>query len=349
MTVLPFAANQPGIVPGIGFFSRAAITNKCTNYSGNPNGALLNMSKAGDAAATLTEVDDIAQLQLAGLYGADRPCTNGKVYKLDNSAGTTLAIARASGSTGNTNQHTSSVYVPGGSGGLGQFISGTERVVFPASSAYVRRTLTFIPADTGRSFNILADPGQIVYFILNQLVEGLQAGPIIVSAGAAAGVGADNLSTAVAAGGEDHVFIVAITFRSASDGANIERFFSINDGTNNNRMWCQRDASGSVSQGMIAAGVSQSTTGPNSGVVTTGRLVACLYRRDGRERAGFKLPNGTVTVTAGDPGASSWPTVTTLNVGHHLGVLQSKHLVEFIGLRKGTFTDADIIAILQAA
>lgn len=202
-----FAANVPGIVPDVGYFSRGALTNKCTNHNANPNGALTNMNRSGDAAATLTEVDDTAQLQIADLIGTDRPCTNGKVFQLDNSAGTTTAFATVNGGTGNLNPHSVSAYVRGGTGACG--LGGTARPTFPASSNYVRRThLNATPAATTNNASISADPGQVVFFILNQLVEGPNPGPIIVTAGAAASVGSDNLSTAVAMPSGEFTIIV---------------------------------------------------------------------------------------------------------------------------------------------
>jgi len=158
-------------------------TNKCENYNANPTD-LTGVTKSGDAAATLTLVDDTAALAAAGLSGL---ATSGQVYKLDNSAGVAYSYAYPDGATGNTNDHVFSSYVRGGEGELRA--SGGEGITaFSASSTYVRRTSSFTPGASTRKGGVVAYPGEVVYFILNDLEEGSKVTPTIVVAGAAATV-----------------------------------------------------------------------------------------------------------------------------------------------------------------
>lgn len=154
-------------------------------------GAVLGMALSGDAAATLSVVDDTAALATAGLQNI---CASGKVYKLDNSAGVgTASVVAFSGSTGNTNPHAISIYCRttgavsgaifalGGGGAAGD-------VALPAiSGAYTRKTATGTPSAGSNTLNIYNVPaGGSAYFILPQLEELPFATSPIITAGATA-------------------------------------------------------------------------------------------------------------------------------------------------------------------
>jgi len=156
-------------------------TNKCTCRKINPVGTS-GVVKSGDAAAVLSVVDDSIALAAAGL---DKVCTSGKVYKLDNSGGSTDAFAECQGTAGNTNPHTSSAYVRG-SGVVG--IRKTNIAGAGEFSASLTSTFTRI-ADAGNAAAtvsvcaVRAALGAIAYFILPQLEEGaFRTDPIITAA-----------------------------------------------------------------------------------------------------------------------------------------------------------------------
>lgn len=345
MTVLPFAANQPGVVPGLGFWSRAGVTNKCSNHNANPNGSLANMSKGGDAAATLTEVDDTAQLQIAGLFGTDRPCANGKVFKLDNSTGTAVATAIFAGTVGNTNPHTSSVYFRG-SGRAYVGVSATNGPDIVLTSGYQRATVTGTPTGTGAQSFVGARPGAVVFFILNQLVEGSQAGPIIVTAGAVASVGADILQLAPPITTEEDF----VMWATADLRSNPEQLALVNlsDGTTGNRISVFKISGGNLDAAVASGGTVQSVGRPTGSGNIFGRCVLLLRRSSGNWTFGYKKPDGTVAV--GVPAAGAFPVgINRFDVGSLLTGSQTRSPIEFVGIRKGPFSDADIIAILQAA
>ena len=145
-------------------------TNKCTCQKANPVDTT-NVVKSGNVLAVLSVVDDSAALAAAGL---DKICTSGKVYKLDNSAGTTNAFATCFGSCGNTSVHSFRVYcrVSVGSGLLYLSTTAASHTVL-SSSTYVRAGKEGItPATVGDALAVRADVGAIVYFILPQLEEG---------------------------------------------------------------------------------------------------------------------------------------------------------------------------------
>lgn len=172
---------DPVTLAAKGLLVEEARTNKNTNYNASPNGSLTNLTKSGDAASVLSEVDDTAALTAAGLGSIG----NAKAFLLDNSLGATSAFVTFGGQVGNTNAHCFSVYVRGGTGYAGQ-PSGTGGVTFTTSSSYVRRTAeNWTPAFTTTPALIRADAGQSVYFILNQLEECAFVTSPIVVAGAA--------------------------------------------------------------------------------------------------------------------------------------------------------------------
>ncbi|ABS63559.1 hypothetical protein Plav_1944 [Parvibaculum lavamentivorans DS-1] len=182
-----FAADEAPVLPGIGLDVWGQFQNRCTNHNANPAG-LVNISKGG-AAAVLSVVDDAAALAEAGLSGV---CSSGKVYKLDNSAGSGVAWAWAAGQFASATPHTPSLYYRGSACQLGFAQSGGAsvsgaRTDLPASAAYVAAEgPAYAPSSSSRWWALYAGPGATVHFVLNQLVESSFAVPPIVTGGAAA-------------------------------------------------------------------------------------------------------------------------------------------------------------------
>lgn len=153
-----------------------AITNKATCRKVNPTD-LTNLTKIGDAAATLTVVDDSAALAVAGLDGI---CTSGKVYKLDNSAGTGTAYAQLVGATSNTNPHSLVVYgrrLVGALALLRLHFATTDQQTL-SDDGYTRLEINgATPGSTGDVLQIACIAGATAYFILPSLTETTTAPP----------------------------------------------------------------------------------------------------------------------------------------------------------------------------
>jgi hypothetical protein len=173
-----------------GILIEPSRTNKCANYNTNPvnqawtvgGGALGGVTLTGDAASTLSVVDDTTMLASAGLQVV---CASGKVYKLDNSAGTGSSYATFTGVCGNLNSHNVSLYYRGGNGAIRDSYAGSL-LALPGSSGYTRANITFTPTNVNSQFVMQASSGQVVYFILNQLEEGAVVTSPIVCSGASA-------------------------------------------------------------------------------------------------------------------------------------------------------------------
>jgi hypothetical protein len=179
--VLPRITNR-------GILVEEARTNKLTVRNATPVSATANVTKTGDAAGVLTLENDTAALAAAGLTGVV-----GQVWRLNNTAGTTVAVATIDGATGNTNSHTLSAYVRG-TGDVRVRLNGISNTATPLTAAYVRRTTTQTPPDSSNFFSIWVAAGGDCYFTLPQLEEGAFATSPIITTGAAGTRGVDAAS-----------------------------------------------------------------------------------------------------------------------------------------------------------
>jgi hypothetical protein len=195
-TLVAFATGTPRVTDLGLLLETPARTNKISVYNANPPD-LAGMVKTGDAAATVTRVSDTAALAAAGLSSV---ATSGQVWKLDNSGGTSTAVATASGSVGNTNPHSLSVWVRG-SGSVRLRLSGVNSSVFAPGAAYAWvTTLNVTPNSPGDQWSIWCATGSVAWFILPGLEEATSAGGPIITTGASATRGADGASVVVPVG-----------------------------------------------------------------------------------------------------------------------------------------------------
>ncbi len=143
-------------------------TNKLTCRKHNPTDTT-GLTKSGDAAATLSVVDDAAALASAGLSAL---CSNGKAYCLDNSLGATVAFANSIAQVGNSNTHTVAAYIRGGAGDIRvTLLGGAGSTAFSANAGYVWRTAAPPGPNAGSQWAITANAGQVIYFILPLMAE----------------------------------------------------------------------------------------------------------------------------------------------------------------------------------
>lgn len=128
-----------------------------------------NVTISGDAAATCSVVSDTAALAAAGLGTI---CDSGRVYKLDNSAGSIGAVIAFSGATGNTNKHSSSLYIrlSGANGELRLNASGGT-IISPSAAYTLIKEENVTPSDTSRLLRVSVNAGGTAFFILPCLTE----------------------------------------------------------------------------------------------------------------------------------------------------------------------------------
>lgn len=177
---LTTAAPAWGGVKPAGLLIEEQRTNKSTNANFNPV-STSGLTKFGDAASVLSLVSDTSALLSAGLSGV---CSNGNVFKLDNSAGVADAYVVFSGAMGSTNSHVTSAYVRGsGTVKLGGYYQDASLGSFALSSGYVKRAKVFTSAASADQSRIQVTAGSVVYFILNQVEEGSFETSIIPNSG----------------------------------------------------------------------------------------------------------------------------------------------------------------------
>jgi hypothetical protein len=252
-----FAAGELARIDGIGAQVAPARANKCENWNANPVD-LTGVSKSGDAASVLSVVDDSAALVAAGLSNI---CTSGMVYKLDNSAGTTNAIAQFSGGTGNTNSHVVSAFMRG-SGIAKPQLSAVGASNATMTNDYMRIDRAITPTAGTNLMTILASPGAVVYFILNQLEEGSFATPPIITTGAAASRAGDLLTADLTGKLEYGVAgFIKVDIKHPSVASTFPRIFEFNNGAGSSvtRLSISRSASGTIRLAQIDGGTTRAS------------------------------------------------------------------------------------------
>ena len=331
-----YASGVPRIVPSpvnlMSVLREPQRTNKCTNYNANPNGSLTNLTKSGDAAATLTEVDDTAALTAAGLLSV---CSSGKVFKLDNSAGVSSATVTAGGTTGNTNTHSVSVYARVGAGTGGYGFTSTPRMGSFAGAAFARYSGAGTPASSGQSLWVVADAGAVVYFILNQLEEGANATTPIVTAGSSVTRVRDQIT---------FPYVLAA-------GASVSTFFdgTLNSDTSSPVLLGNNPGAGASAHSFIQAGLKGASYNGSVSLVT-----ANSYTLNSRLRIASRSgPGGRALCLNGGTVASDSNTMPalasdTMRIGHYTnGSDTQAHVVYIHGVRMfaSELTNAQLQAI----
>lgn len=297
-----FATNTLARITAVGAYIGRQVTNKSVNYNANP-ASTAGVTKYG-TGSVLSIVDDQAALAAAGLQNI---ATSGKVYKLDNSAGTSEGGVMFSGSAGNVNKHTASVYMRTVGGTACVAIDSSIASAFDTYAAYSRVAVTGTPVDTGRGAQIKVAAGGVAYFILNQLEENTFTTPPIATAGAAATRYASDVQAAsmgwfnaagLASGGA-----ALIVPNYASVGHGVSRtLFELSDGTANNLVRAHVDASDKPALLIVAGGVTQIDTALSVAVALGRNPLAFAWSAGGGyvvDRAGNVASFGAITLPGG--------------------------------------------------
>lgn len=195
----PFASGIARITDR-GLLLEPARTNRVSCYNANPTD-LTNIQRHGDAAATLSVVDDSAALIAAGLSAV---CHGGKAFRLDNSAGSGNAVARFVGPVGNTGLNMISLHIRiSASGGVSGLLNGGQSGFVSSASGFgvlggYARTSGSVTADVNtREMGVRIPAGAVAHFVLMQIEEGASASSPISTSGTATTRGADVASVVV--------------------------------------------------------------------------------------------------------------------------------------------------------
>ena len=201
------AAGTP-ITDAIGYFGEPVSTNKCTNYNANPDSGAVTptdlatfnaagvtgvTATGGDGSSLFGVVSDTTELAAAGL---DALCTDGLVLKIDNTSGAAAAYLTFSPVTGNTNDHAITAWIRNtGDTARLRLINGSDIGDLLAVSVPYRKVETLCTNVVGTDIaRVQANPGAVVYFILNQLEEKAFSTSEIITEGSAVTRNKDDLS-----------------------------------------------------------------------------------------------------------------------------------------------------------
>lgn len=160
----PVAIDVPKLNHGIDL--EGASVNKLSAANSNPSDTT-GLSISGSTGATLSIVADASSLLTSKLdsYGPN-------VFKVDNSAGSGVAVVTDAGTTGSTNKHSLSVFIRGGAATLRAKLSATGALTFTAATNYTFRYIDgFTPASNSDGWALYVPVGSIVYFTLPKLEE----------------------------------------------------------------------------------------------------------------------------------------------------------------------------------
>lgn len=145
-----------------------ALTNKLLCRKHNPID-LAQLGSGGDAAAVLSLVDDRSALSAAGLSAV---CSNGMVYKVSNTAGTTSAVLAFNGSVGNTNVHCVQAWMRGTGTVDLRLSDASASVSAPLVSNWVQyQSGGGTPTAINMTMRVVIPAGAILYLILPGLYE----------------------------------------------------------------------------------------------------------------------------------------------------------------------------------
>lgn len=241
-----FAAVDALKLSNAGCLIEEATVNKCINYNAAPpillaptsaaafNSAVSTMGVSGDAAAKFGIIDDTARLRASGFGDLiDQGKLNGRVYCIDNSSGVTAAQVLCYGTAITLIPMAVSAYVVGGSGTVGMHIGTGPNAAFSASNTYQRCVALGTPTNVGAAMRVVANPGQVVCFILNQLEEKTYPTSVVIVAGASASRSADNFISVN--DNNPTAYTVVAEFKVPETGTQNGRIWGYDDGTINNR------------------------------------------------------------------------------------------------------------------
>ena len=351
-----FAANAPGVVPGIGYWSRLALTNELVQSQTFDNASwtkanvtvTANQAVAPDGTTTADLVTPAAGASLKGVYQSTGHLASG--------VWTASVFVKKGG-----HRYHQIIYDPSGIGYANFDIQAGAVQTGSGASAYI--------VDCGDYWRLVVvttgDPGgQTYYLIVDSLAAGAYAnsssttpyhfwqaqvvaghhpngGPIIVTTTAAAALGADSLTATDTIASGDQLFWATID-KTVFAGAN-DYVASFGVDGNNAVLLEFRNAVPAVSVNAAAAVVLNQT-----GAAQTAGVITLVAKREGGNWRGGMVRGGALT-WFGAATAGAFPTgMNKVAPGQYIGGgLNAKDAVRGVFRKLGTFsTDAAVLAAI---
>ena len=345
--IINFGTNEPGIVPGVGYWARQQLTNHIIHSRDATNAAWTKRGTGTVTTDTQTRADGTGRASKISGLGA----LGNDVYNISggNAAGTSSVFIKKASAGGVVN-----ISNPWAGGDnvdvdLSALGPGWERITpnHPAITAtaglglYHRGGLLFSAVSGTPEFYI--DHTQSLN---GNLPDG---GPVIATGGATATVNADALEVGGSLPDDDFIIWTALNRRVANVTSYLFNYSTAAGGTSAEQLRLLLSSANKLSMTATAGGVGQQY-GPDIVDVGTGRLVCMLRRKNGIYSLAIKLADGTIIIGADASAPGAVPAVTAVDIGStYISSLQPNSALEWVEQRHGTFDDAAVSAILAAA
>jgi hypothetical protein len=221
-------------------------------------------------------------------------------------------------------------------------LTGAHAAVLAGTGAKNRVSLTFTPAAGTLTVTVAGSVR------LATLATGSLRGPIIISAGAQATVGADTLQVSYSLDDEPFFLFAKVDLKLAGFTA---RLLVLNEANSSNLIRFERLATGQLRVTPVVGGVAQAIGQIPAHLLDTVGTVVLGVRRDaaGKFSEAARHVNGTVVVAAPGAAAPMPPGMTRLDIGNHFGSDQPRSPIALVRCIRGDLTDAEITALLEAA
>lgn len=356
-TVEYFAANVPAI-NNLGYHAYGALTNLVT-YSQDFGNAAWTSGGVSVTANTVVAPDGTTT---ADTLTEDAANSEHRIYQsiaMEAGTGTWSVVAKAGTrnwlairnnaasicanfnlSTGVVGTNTGGAYIVDLGGGWYRCVA-----IGAQSSPLDFMTLNMGDADTGlgAAYAYAGNGTGTIHLWQGQQITGNfpDGGPIIRTAGATASIGASDLATTGNPYTTEQDFVVwgTINFVKPFDASSFDALLALG----NNSILLFRDNGGTLK---VRTGASPLSSGVS--FTGTGRATILYRRRAGKESIGVRANGVTTIVEAGV--AAPWPNpTTTLKLGTFGGLDHAESPLEGVFGRTGTFSDAEVQAILESA
>lgn len=314
-----FTANTPRfdhdvLGNNLGILVEGSRSNKITIYNASPTD--ITGVTAASGTPVISIVTDATSLTAAGLDQIG----NGNVIKIDNSGQGTNCDIDFSGTTGNVNPHSFSVWARETQNVMTRLKrsgSGSNTVTI-AGATYTRYKLeNETPSATTNTMRITVNAGGIVYCLLHQVEETTFCSSEIVTSGASATRAADSvtLTTTGQLWFDQAQGFIAVRYRPLVTKKSVDQYIAVlHDGSTANTVGVRIDATTAALKGFVK-GASVNLHSTSNGV---------LHPPAGLAAAGVTWKDGTSTIlyggVANTQSYTGNPTgLTTLAIGHRNG------------------------------
>lgn len=203
----------------------------------------------------------------------------------------------------------------------------------------------------GATADYAGSGGNAFYLWQAQCLDGNypNGGPLIATTAAAVTLGASNLEVGAALPNGDFI-AWAVFNQSRLATRSAFSFSTAGAGSANERLLARAQGGTALEFQPVAGGAAQPGPTNISNAFAAGRNVILIGRRNGKYISAARHPNGTITIRDDASGTGAVPAITALDIGSNAGgAEQVNGAVEFTAQKNGTFTDAEITAILQGA